>query len=179
VEILDQCDLLRGNPGVSEADVRLQYPSLLQPLSRSNKVTLSVHCECTLVSTIVSRYLQNKMPIDVEIGVSKSLCAWCDTFMGMVRKRYPAISITTTSRHGKNVAGWTIPPLAPQELKDDMQSSVEALVQDIYAKANRMRRSDSEPRTLVYTEQHGVDAATMIENWPLLKQLGKPKDREV
>jgi len=105
VEILDQWSRLKAERGVSEGDVRLQYPSLPQPLSRSNKVTLSVHCECTLVSVIVSRYLQNPVPIDVEIGVSKSLCAWCDTFMGMVRKRYLTISITTTSRHGKNVAG--------------------------------------------------------------------------
>jgi len=75
-----------------------------------------VHCECTLVSAIVSRYLRNGILIDVEIGVSKSLCAWCDAFVGMVRKRYPAISIMNTSRNRKNVAGWTTysTPHAPE-----------------------------------------------------------------
>jgi hypothetical protein len=115
----------------------------------------------------------------VEIGVSNSLCAWCDAFMGMVRKRYPAISITTTSRHGKNVAGWTIPPLAPQGIIDDMQSSVEALVQDICGKANRMRHSDTEPRSTVNTEQLSVKVATKIQNSAVIKQLGKRKDSEV
>jgi hypothetical protein len=138
-----------------------------------------VHCECTLVSAIVSRYLQDRIRIDMEIGVSKSLCAWCDSFMGMVRRRYPAISITTTSRHGKNVAGWTIPPLAPQGLIDDMQSSVEALVQDICEKANRMRRSDSEPRTLVITAEQREDMLTRIRSSELWEQLQTPKDSEV
>jgi hypothetical protein len=96
--------------------------------------------------------------------------------MGMVRKRYPAISIMTTSRHGKNVAGWTIPPLAPQRLIDDMQSLVEALVQDICAKVNRMRRSDSEPRTTVNTEQQMGQAATRVEGSAVVKQLRMPKD---
>jgi len=35
-----------------------------------------------------------------------------------------------------------------------------------------MRRSDSEPRAPVNTEQQSVDAAIMIENLALLKQLG-------
>jgi hypothetical protein len=179
VEILDQWSRLKENRGVTEGDIRLQYPSLPKPLSRSNKVTVSVHCECTLVSAIVSQYLQNRMRIDMEIGVSKSLCTWCDAFMGMVRKRYPAISIMTTSRHGKNVAGWAIPPLAPQELIDDMQSSVEALVQDICAKVNQMRRSDSEPRTTVNTVQQREQVETRVEGSAVVKQLGKPKDREV
>jgi len=119
------------------------------------------------------------MPIDMEIGVSKSLCAWCDAFIGMVRKRYPAISIMTTSRHGKNVAGWTIPPLAPQGLIDDMQSFVEALVQDICAKANQMRRSDSEPRTGVITAEQREDVLTKIRSSELFEQLLMPKDSEV
>jgi hypothetical protein len=99
--------------------------------------------------------------------------------MGMVRKRYPAISIMTTSRHGKNVAGWTFPPLAPQGLIDDMQSLVEALVQDICVKANRMRRSDSEPRTLVITAEQREDALTKIRSSELWEQLQTPKDSEV
>jgi len=119
------------------------------------------------------------MPIDVEIGVSKSLCAWCDAFMGMVHKWYLAISITTTSRHGKNVAGWTIPPLAPQGLIDDMQSFVEALVHDICAKANRMRRYDSEPRTADITAAQREEVLTKIRSSELLEQLQMPKDSEV
>jgi len=119
------------------------------------------------------------MPIVVEIGVSKSLCAWCDAFMGIVRKRYPAISIMTTSRHGKNVAGWTIPPLAPQGLIDDMQSSVEGLVQDICAKVNQMRRSDSEPRIADITEEQREDVLTKVQSSEFLEQLRRQKDLEV
>jgi len=98
--------------------------------------------------------------------------------MGTVRKRYPAISISTTSRHGKNVAGWTIPPLAPQELIDDMQSFVGALVQEICGKTNRIRRSDSEPRSTDNTDQQSAELAAMFRNSPLIKQFGQGKDSE-
>ena len=179
VEILDQWGRLKEHRGVSEANVRLQYPSLPQPLSRSNVVTLSVHCECTLVSAVVSRYLQTGIPIDVKIGISRRLCAWCDAFMVTVRKRYPAISITTTARHGKNFTGWTIPPLAPQELIDDMQSFVEALVREICGKTNRMWPPDSEPRFAVINDEYRASLAAAIRNSPILKQFGKRIDPEV
>jgi hypothetical protein len=179
VEILDQWSRLKAGRRVSEGDVRLQYPSLRQPLSQSNKVTLSAHCECTLVSAIVSQYVQNPLPIKVEIGVSQRLCAWCDAVMGMVRKRYPAISIMTTSRLGIKVAGWNIPPLVPQILIDDMQSFVEALVQDICAKANRMLHSDSQPRTTDITAEQREYALTDIRSSKLFEQLQMPEDSEV
>jgi len=81
--------------------------------------------------------------------------------------------------HGKNLAGWTILPLAPQGLIDDLQSFVEALVYDICMKANRMRRSDSEPRTADITVAQRVEVLTKIQSSELLEQLQMPKDSEV
>jgi hypothetical protein len=179
VEILDQWGRLKEDRGVCEADVRLQYPSLPQTLSQSNQVTLSVHCECTLVSAIVSRYLQNGRPVEVEIGVSKCLCAWCVAFIGMVHKRFPAISIRTTCRRGRNVAGWTFPPIAPQELMYDMQSSVEAHVQDICAKTKPVRRSDCEPTFTLNTEQLRLKVVAKIQNSGAVKRVRKWKYRKV
>jgi len=146
VEILDQWEKSIDETGITEADVRRQFPSLPQPLSRINKVTLSVHCECALLTRIINRFLKSGIPIHVEIGVSKSLCAHCETYLGLVEQRYKGITIKTTSRHGKYVAGWRIPPSIPPELVADMESAARTAVNEICGKVNRFRRSYSEPR---------------------------------
>ena len=158
MEILDQWEKSIDETGITEADVRFLFPSLPQLLSRSNKVT---HCVCTLLTRIINRFLKSGIPIHVEIGVSKSLCAHCETYLGLVEQRYKGITIKTTSRHGKYVAGWRISPSIPPELAADMESAVRAVVKKICGKVKRIRRSDSEQRTGDATTEY----MDMIVEW--------------
>ena len=99
-----------------------------------------------MLTRIINLFLKSGKTMHVEIGVSKSICAHCETYMGLVKQRYKGITTKTTSRHGKNVAGWRIPPSIPPELVADMESAARTAVNEICGKVNRFRRSDSEPR---------------------------------
>ena len=133
-------------PILTEMELRSQFPLLRKPLSRENAVTLSVHCECTLVIHAVN-YLapRSESPMALEIGVSKSLCNLCLIFLGLVRKYYP-ITIIVSTHHGKNVAGWSLPPLTPPEISRGVEDHLNSYISEIRCKALRERRSDSEPR---------------------------------
>ena len=82
----------------------------------------------------------------LEIGVSKSLCNLCKVFLGLVRKYYPNIRIMVSTHHGKNVAGWRLPPLTPPEISRGVEDHLNSYIGEISCKALRERRSDSEPR---------------------------------
>jgi hypothetical protein len=52
----------------------------------------------------------------VQIGVSMSVCLLCGVFMELIMRQYPQIHITVSSHHGKNVAGWRVPPSTPPNI---------------------------------------------------------------
>ncbi|KAF8540405.1 hypothetical protein BDD12DRAFT_880534 [Trichophaea hybrida] len=161
VEIVDQWARHRhiDDPGLTETDLRIQFPSLPQPLSQRNTVNRSVHCGCTLVMKIVNDLVQagTRAFMTLEVGVSKSLCHLCEVFMGLIKKWYPNITIMVSTHHGKNVAGWRLPPLIPREISQGVEDHIQSTIAEIRSKAIRERRSDSEPR--VFDSAFGQEAA--------------------
>ena len=151
VEIVNQWGRHRNQdrePVLTEMELRTQFPSLPQPLSQRNTVTRSVHCECTLVINVVNYLVQQRKSfhMNLEVGVSKPLCNLCQVFLGLVRKYYPNITIMVSTHHGKNVAGWRLPPLTPLEISRGVEDHVNSYIGEIRCKALRERRLDSEPR---------------------------------
>ncbi|RPB28679.1 hypothetical protein L211DRAFT_833665 [Terfezia boudieri ATCC MYA-4762] len=150
VEIVEQWARNRHIEGPTETNLRIQFPSLPQPLSQKNTITRSVHCECTLIMKIVDDLVQQGTSpfVTLEVGVSKSLCNLCEVFMGSVKKRYPNITIIVSTHHGKNVSGWRLPPLTPLEISREVEDHINSCIEEIRCKATRERRSDSEHRVL-------------------------------
>ncbi|KAF8436194.1 hypothetical protein BGX38DRAFT_1274595 [Terfezia claveryi] len=148
VEIVEQWARNRDIEGPTETNLRIQFPSLPQPLSQQNTITRSVHCECTLIMKIVDDLVQQGTSslVTLEVGVSKSLCNLCEVFMGSVKKRYPNITIMVSTHHGKNVSGWRLPPLTPLEIRREVEDHINSCIEEIRCKATQERRSDSEPR---------------------------------
>jgi len=84
--------------------------------------------------------------MNLEVGVSKSLCNLCEAFMGLAKTSYPNITITISTNHGKNVAGWRLPPSVSPEISRMLEHHVQSSVEEIRSKAVRERRSDSASR---------------------------------
>ncbi|KAF8429345.1 hypothetical protein BGX38DRAFT_1278247 [Terfezia claveryi] len=150
VEIVEQWARNRDIEGPTETNLRIQFPSLPQPLSQQNTITRNVHCECTLIMKIVDDLVQQGTSpfVTLEVGMSKSFCNLCKVFMGSVKKRYPNITIMVSTHHGKNVSGWRLPPLTPLEISREVEDHINSCIEEIRCKATRERRSDSEPRVL-------------------------------
>jgi len=153
VEIVEQWAQYRhkGEPkltGLTEEDLRTHYPSIPKTLSRRNRVTRSVHCECTLVMKIVDDYVQQgTTPTgNLEVGVSKSLCNLCAVFLSLIHTSYPNITIMVSTNHGKNVAGWRLPLSVSAEVGRMLERHVQSSVEEIRSEALRERRSTSAPR---------------------------------
>ncbi|RPB18593.1 hypothetical protein L211DRAFT_843437 [Terfezia boudieri ATCC MYA-4762] len=159
VEIVEQWARNRHIEEPTETNLRIQFPSLPQPLSQQNTITRSVHCECTLIMNIIDDLVQQGTSpfVTLEIGVSKSLCNLCEVFMGSVKKRYPNITIMVSTHHGKNVSGWRLPPLTPLEISREVEDHINSCIEEIRCKATQERRSDSEPR--VVESAFGEEAA--------------------
>ena len=51
-----------------------------------------------------------------------------------------------STHHGKNIAGWSLPPLTPPEISRGVEDHLNSYIGEIKCKALRERRSDSEPR---------------------------------
>lgn len=137
------------NRGLTETELRTQFPSLPRRLSPHNAVTRSVHCECTLVMKIVDDLLRSPAQhsfVTLEIGVSKSLCGLCEVFMGCIGQRFPNLKIVVSTRHYKNVAGWRFPPSVPVEVSRAVEAHIHRSMTEIWARAVQNRRSGSEPR---------------------------------
>jgi len=149
-EIVEQWARNRDIEGPTETNLRIQFPSLPQPLSQQNTITRSVHCECTLIMKIVDDLVQQGTSplVTLEVGVSKSLCNLCEVFMGLVKKWYPNITIIVSTYHGKNVCGWRLPPLTPLEIRREVKDHINSCIEEIRCKATQERRSDLEPRVL-------------------------------
>ena len=107
-----------------------------------------MHCECTLVIDAVNHLAQERKSsfMTLEIGLSKSLCNLCKVFLGLVRKYNPKITILVSTHHGKNVAGWRLPPLTPPEISRGVEEHLNSEISEIRYKALRQRCSDSVPR---------------------------------
>jgi hypothetical protein len=87
--------------------------------------------------------------LHVQIGVSKSVCVLCGVYMDLIMREYPHINITVSTHHGKNVAGWRVPPSTPPTVLAAVEHYVSSTITEIRYKAIRERRSESEPRGLV------------------------------
>jgi hypothetical protein len=113
-------------------------------------VTRSVHCECTLLMHLVKGTLakEENAGMHVHIGVLKSVCLLCGVFMDMIMRKYPQIHITVSSHHGKNVAGWRVPPSTPPNILVGIYDHINSTFAEIRYKAIRERRSESETRGL-------------------------------
>jgi len=155
VEIVEQWAQYRhkGEPeltGLTEKDLRIHYPSIPKTLSRRNRVTRSVHCECTLVMKIIDDYVQQGITPtgNLEVGVSKSLCNLCAVFLSLVHTSYPNITIMVSTNHGKNVAGWRLPLSVSAEVGRMLERHVQSSVEEIRSEALRERRSTSAPRVV-------------------------------
>ena len=99
----------------------------------------------------------------LEVGVSKSLCNLCEVFMGSVKKRYPNITIMVSTHHAKNVSGWRLPPLAPREIRREVEDHINSCIEEIKCKVTQERRSDSEPR--VFESVFGKEAAGIMRGF--------------
>jgi hypothetical protein len=102
---------------------------------------------------------------NLEVGVSKSLCNLCAVFMSLVRTSYPNITITVSTNHGKNVAGWRLPLSVSPEVGRMLERQVQRSVEEIRSEVLRERRSTSDPR--VAGSQHdrqGVETAVWQAN---------------
>ncbi|KAF8434721.1 hypothetical protein BGX38DRAFT_1145829 [Terfezia claveryi] len=161
VEIVEQWARNQHTEGPTETNLRIQFPSLPQPLSQQNTITRSVHCECTLIMNIIDNLVQQGTSpfVILEVGVSKSLCNLCEVFMGSVKKWYPNITIIVSTHHGKNVSGWRLPPLTPLEISRDVEDHINSCIEEIRCKATQERRSDSELR--VVESAFGEEAADL------------------
>jgi hypothetical protein len=68
--------------------------------------------------------------------------------MDVIMRHYPHIKITVSSHHGKNVAGWRVPPSTPPTVLGGLHDHINSTVAEIRYKTIRERRSESEPRGL-------------------------------
>ncbi|KAF8423477.1 hypothetical protein BGX38DRAFT_1263890 [Terfezia claveryi] len=139
VEIVEQWARNRHIEGPTEMNLRIQFPSLPQPLSQQNTITRSVHCECTLITKIVNDLVQQGTSpfVTLEVGVSESLCNLCEVFMRSVKKRYPNITIIVSTHPGKNVSGWRLPPLTPLEISREVEDHINSCIEEIRCKATQ------------------------------------------
>lgn len=139
-----------GEPEVSERALRVAFPDM-DPLPTNllamQNVTVSVHCECTLLlSMIDSTNGSAPVPTLLELGVSKSSCFMCREFISAVQSRYRFITVRVSSCHGKHVAGWTIPESTPSALRNIMSKRLRDEMDEVLQRATRNRKSDSIPR---------------------------------
>jgi hypothetical protein len=164
VEILNQWAMQPGlqGPLLTAEDLRQEFPSLPASLSANNTVTHSVHCECTpLMHLVKGPLVQGETTgIHVLIGVSKSVCVLCGVFMDLIMRPYPHIKITVSSNHGKNVAGWRVPPSIPPTVLAGLHDHINSTIAEIRHKPIPERRSKSEPRGL---------ADDILEENPIVK----------
>lgn len=130
-----------GELPVSERALRTAFPDMDdRPADRlaTQSVTVSVHCECTLLLAMLS-----DTPAMVELGVSKSSCFMCREFILAVQTRYRHLTVRVSSCHRKHVAGWSLPMVAPQGLIEHMEKRVRDEMDEVLQRATRNRKSDS------------------------------------
>lgn len=137
-----------GEAEVSPEDLRIAFPEMdtIKPTPEGTQsVTVSVHCECTLLLSMLGTPTI-PAPVLLEIGVSKSSCFMCREFVHSVHMQYRHLTIVISSCHGKHVAGWSLPDSAPERLRNAMEKRVHDDMDDVLQRATRKRRSDSVPR---------------------------------
>lgn len=157
-----------GELPVSERALRTAFPDMdehpADPLATQN-VTVSVHCECTLLLAVLS-----PTPALVELGVSKSSCFMCREFILAVQARYRHISVRMSSCHGKHVAGWSLPVTAPEGLVEHMRKRVCDEMDEVLQRATRNRKSDSVPMGSAPTD--GVERPSAEEVVRVVEDAG-------
>jgi hypothetical protein len=70
----------------------------------------------------------------------------CGVFIDLPKRQYPHITVSVTSFHGKNVAGWRAPHSTPPTILAGVDRHVNSAIREFFSTAMRQRRSDSEPR---------------------------------
>lgn len=146
-----------GEPEVSEALLRTAFPDM-EPLPADpqalQSVTISVHCECTLLLAMIRKSTTAASasaaiapaPLLLEMGVSKSSCLMCHEFIVAVQTLYRHITVKVSSCHGKHAAGWSLAGSVPTALRDVMTKRLSDEMDELLERATRKRKFDSMPR---------------------------------
>jgi hypothetical protein len=151
---------------VSFNEIDKQYPGAM-PIDQiapgnTHKVTVSVHCECTLAVHLLAQRRQANgaaaaagvsaaaapaVADSVEIGVSKQTCLWCQEYLAKLAA-LSGVDVRVRRFHGKGPAGWQLPDAGPAAAARLMVTRLEDEALEILSSINRKRRSDSTPTNL-------------------------------
>ena len=102
----------KGEPELTQKDVRIEFPSFPGALYRQDRVTRSLRCESALVMKIINEYADQwaTPSMDLEMGLSNSLWILWEAFMSFVKAFHPKIKITVSTNRGKNIDQLRLPP---------------------------------------------------------------------
>lgn len=129
-----------GLDPIGGSSLKAVYPSANLGDDRHQRVTHSVHAECTLAMHALA---MRKDWTYVEIGVSKGSCWLCEQFLDHMRRFN--VTFLVSNFHGKLQPGWTCPPGVAESDKEAVACFVGEAVLEIIERVLNRRRSDSFP----------------------------------
>jgi OTT_1508-like deaminase len=119
-----------------------------EPIAGLKKVTISVHCECTIAIHMCQVFLrtnQRTSPKVFEIGISKHSCWLCQNYLEFLSAAWRSRFIIA-GYQGKIHSGWKPPPGGPPGVLSSMDELLRQETDEILESVKRKRRSDSYPR---------------------------------
>lgn len=135
----------KGNETDSEK-FSLKFPKLDSMSQDERTITTSVHCELTLL-------LNSTTSNCVKIGISKHCCWLCEKYIEAFRDKHKnEKKILVSGFQGKIHTGWLFPPRTPSDIRNNMEQLLEDGINEIRARVQGQRRSDSWPAEEVFDE---------------------------
>jgi hypothetical protein len=91
----------------------------IEPIEGETKVTMSVHCECTIAVHMLQKLLERQntdhriSPKFIEIGISKYSSWLCEKYIEFLAESNDFVRFIVTGYQGKTQSGWIPPSHSP------------------------------------------------------------------
>lgn len=125
---------------------------------KSQRVTFSVHAECTIGVFMASRGRPWEF---VEIGCSKGSCWLCERYL----EQDTRLKFHVSNVHGKLQPGWKMPgpPRGDAMVEAQVMEAINDQLEEVLLRAIGNRRTDSEPRSESDTSDEGNESPLPFE----------------